>query len=186
MRSRRTTHGNRAARPASDAHDHSRAPARHPGRRTRRLLGLVAAISMTAVLAACSASDGGSDASDDSSRASRLVRVARTPAEGGGVRQRGRQRVRRRGRAGPEHRRDRRLDRPAPTGRPSRRAARHLDRAPSSLTSDDVREARRDVQRVVDASGGDVTEEQTDTDEDGELSTRGWCVRVPAGPSATR
>ena len=37
------------------------------------------------------------------------------------------------------------------------------------------------MQRVVDAQGGDVTEEQTDTDEDGEAVYARLVVRVPAG-----
>lgn len=49
-----------------------------------------------------------------------------------------------------------------------------------SLTSTDVGAARRDVQRVVDARGGQVSEEQTETDEDGEASYARLVVRVPA------
>ena len=43
--------------------------------------------------------------------------------------------------------------------------------------SEDVDETRRDVQQVVDAHGGDVTDEDSETDDDGETScARGsWC-----------
>lgn len=49
-----------------------------------------------------------------------------------------------------------------------------------SLTSKDVGETRREVQRIVDAQGGDVTEENTETDEDGETSYARLVIRVPS------
>jgi hypothetical protein len=49
-----------------------------------------------------------------------------------------------------------------------------------SLTSDDVAGTRREVQRVVDAQGGQITEETTDTDADGETSYSRLVVRVPS------
>ena len=59
--------------------------ARRPGRRSRRLLGLVAAISMTAVLAACSSDDGASDASYESSSGSSGSNESPAEVEGGGA-----------------------------------------------------------------------------------------------------
>src|SRR6476661_9226608 len=49
-----------------------------------------------------------------------------------------------------------------------------------SLASDDVAGTRQQVQRIVDAQGGDVTEENTETDEDGEASYSRFVIRVPS------
>ena len=49
-----------------------------------------------------------------------------------------------------------------------------------SLVSDDVATARRDVQRVVDAQQGTVSEEQTDTDDEGDASYSRLVIRVPS------
>jgi hypothetical protein len=156
-------------------------PTRHPGRRTRRLLGLAAAISMTAVLAACSSSDGGLDASEDSAgSADESSSASRDPGgDGGGSG----------GTAGSGSDGAAARERGSGATTSSTGAARApvaverhvISHGTVSLTSDDVREARRDVQRVVDASGGDITEEQTDTDEDGESVYARLVVRVPAG-----
>ena len=49
-----------------------------------------------------------------------------------------------------------------------------------SMSSKDVARTRQAVQRIVDAQGGDVTEESTETDEDGEASYSRFVVRVPS------
>lgn len=49
-----------------------------------------------------------------------------------------------------------------------------------SLTSKDVAGTRQQVQRIVDAQGGDVTEESTETDEDGATAYSRFVVRVPS------
>ncbi|RYC10418.1 DUF4349 domain-containing protein [Nocardioides zhouii] len=49
-----------------------------------------------------------------------------------------------------------------------------------SLSSKDVTETRQEVQRIVDAQGGDVTEENTETDEDGDTSYSRFVIRVPS------
>ncbi len=49
-----------------------------------------------------------------------------------------------------------------------------------SLSSKDVAGTRQEVQRIVDAQGGDVTEENTETDEDGKASYSRFVVRVPS------
>ena len=49
-----------------------------------------------------------------------------------------------------------------------------------SLSSKDVAATRRDVQRVVDAQGGEVTDESTETDDEGEASYARLVVRVPS------
>lgn len=48
------------------------------------------------------------------------------------------------------------------------------------LKSDDVAKARFDAQKVADQFGGEITDEQSDTDEDGELATVRLVVRVPS------
>lgn len=49
-----------------------------------------------------------------------------------------------------------------------------------SLAGEDVRATRRDVQRVVDAQGGEITDETTETDSDGDTSYVRMVVRVPS------
>lgn len=49
-----------------------------------------------------------------------------------------------------------------------------------SLSSKDVAGTRQEVQRIVDAQGGDVTEESTETDEDGATSYSRFVIRVPS------
>lgn len=49
-----------------------------------------------------------------------------------------------------------------------------------SLSSKDVAGTRQQVQRIVDAQGGDVTEESTETDEAGETSYARFVIRVPS------
>lgn len=162
--------------------------ARTPRRRARsRLVGLLttlaAAILMTAVLAACSSSDtsssdaGGSEASPGSGDVGATSEIA--PGEngdpGGGQAAQDRDTGATSGSANGSAT-------PGARNRPPVAVERHIiSTGTVSLTSDDVREARRDVQRVVDASGGDVTEEQTDTDEEGEAVYARLVVRVPAG-----
>ncbi|WP_159081288.1 DUF4349 domain-containing protein [Nocardioides sediminis] len=159
-----------------------------PRRRTRtgRLVGLLTtlatAILMTAVLAACSSSDtsssdaGGAEASygsGDDGAASEVAPSEAGDAEGGGEPSAAQDRDTGTSSGGAT---------PGARNRPPVAAERHIiSTGTVSLTSDDVREARRDVQRVVDASGGDVTEEQTDTDEEGEAVYARLVVRVPAG-----
>ncbi len=48
------------------------------------------------------------------------------------------------------------------------------------LKSDDVTKARFDAQKVADRFGGEITDEQSDTDKDGELATVRLVVRVPS------
>lgn len=49
-----------------------------------------------------------------------------------------------------------------------------------SLVSEDVATARRDVQRIVDTQQGTVSQEQTETDDDGDASYSRLVVRVPS------
>jgi hypothetical protein len=52
------------------------------------------------------------------------------------------------------------------------------------LRSRDVAGTRFDVRRIVDAYGGEVSDEQTDTDDDGEVVTAHLVLRVPAADFA--
>lgn len=54
-----------------------------------------------------------------------------------------------------------------------------------ALLSDDVATSRTDVQQVVDLHRGQVTEETTETDDDGDVSHARMVVRVPAAEFAT-
>ena len=138
-----------------------------------RLRMLLAVIPMTAVLAACSSSDSGADsaASGGGSEAGGQVaqELAEAPAAEGQVAQ-----DRATSAAGKA------------SGTPAERAvAGALDRAvissgTVSLVSDDVAEARRDVQRIVDAVRGQVGEEDTESDDDGDPVYARLVVRVPA------
>jgi hypothetical protein len=53
-----------------------------------------------------------------------------------------------------------------------------------SLRAPDVADARFDVQKVVDRYGGEISDERTDTDEDGKLHSTHLVVRVPAADFA--
>ena len=49
-----------------------------------------------------------------------------------------------------------------------------------SLSSKDVAGTRQEVQRIVDAQGGDITEESTETDDEGDASYSRFVIRVPS------
>jgi len=134
-------------------------------------------IPMTAVLAACSSSDSGGDSaagsdaggSASSSRGGGEVAPVEAEDAGGQVAQ---------DRANPSS------GAPGTAGR-ARATVGALDRAvissgTVSLVSDDVADARRDVQRVVDAVRGQVGEEDTESDDDGDPVYARLVVRVPA------
>ena len=53
-----------------------------------------------------------------------------------------------------------------------------------SLISDDVAKARRDVQRIVDAQQGTITEENTETDDEGTATYSRLVIRVPSSSFA--
>ena len=139
-----------------------------------RFAGILTAITMTAALAACSsASDSGSsDASSGGEMSDGMAAASPEMAEEDSV---GAQ-----ARGG---------DSATTTGStstvvddsaaPSERAV--ISTGTVSLRSKDVAEARREVQRVVDAQGGDITDENTETDDEGTTSYSRLVVRVP-GP----
>ncbi|MCY7402711.1 MAG: DUF4349 domain-containing protein [Nocardioides sp.] len=142
-----------------------------------RLAGILTAITMTAALAACSStsSDGGSDASSGSEMSDQVAADAPEMAADAGAG----------GKAGS---RSGAAESASSTGSastvadlsatPSERAV--ISTGTVSLQSRDVAEARREVQRVVDAQGGDVTDENTETDDEGTTSYSRLVVRVPS------
>jgi hypothetical protein len=50
-----------------------------------------------------------------------------------------------------------------------------------TLESKDVEQARFDVQKVVDGHGGEISDEQTATDDEGEIDRSRLVIRVPSG-----
>lgn len=141
-----------------------------------RAAGLLTAITMTAVLAACSSSSddsgGGSDAVSEvagSDTGSGAESGARSPApraaqdaseDGGGAAS------------------DDATGAQGPSTPEMERSV--ISSGTVSLVSKDVARTRQDVQRVVDAQGGEITEENTDTDDDGDTSYSRLVVRVPS------
>lgn len=141
-----------------------------------RATGLLAAITMTAALAACSASDsgGGSSADADTSSAfdgesgggsSGADGMAESPSgasrELGGA--------------------DDTTSSPSAGGPDAPQMERAVVSSGSvSLASTDVAETRQEVQRIVDVQGGDITEEDTTTDEEGSSSHSRFVIRVPS------
>jgi hypothetical protein len=142
-----------------------------------RAAGLLATITMTAVLAACSSSDsgGGSDADSstssydsESGASSGDLGTAESPSTG-------------RDAAGSDD------STSSSAGGPS---TPQMERAvvstgTVSLSSTDVTKTRQDVQRIVDAQGGDITEEDTRTDEEGGASYSRFVIRVPSNRFST-
>lgn len=138
-----------------------------------RLAGIITAITMTAALAACSsasdsASDGGADMSDEMAASAPEL----AESEPGGAT---------RGDAatgGDTTGSDTTSTVADLRTPPSERAV--ISTGTVSLRSKDVAEARREVQRVVDAQGGDITDENTETDDEGATSYSRLVVRVPS------
>lgn len=129
-----------------------------------RAAGVLTAITMTALLASCSGSDGGSDdgAADTASSAGSDA-SSRRAADSAGTDAGATDRVAKAGTA------------PAPA---TERAI--IATGAVSLVSKDVAETRREVQRIADLQGGDVTEEDTETDDEGETSYARLVLRVPS------
>lgn len=136
-----------------------------------RLAGIITAITMTAALAACSsASDSASDGDTSDEMAASAPELAES--EPGGAT---------RGDAatgGDTTGSDTTSTVADLRTPPSERAV--ISTGTVSLRSKDVAEARREVQRVVDAQGGDITDENTETDDEGATSYSRLVVRVPS------
>lgn len=147
-----------------------------------RAAGILTAITMTAVLAACSASDSAGDSSSDSAGESASDGggdAATSESSSAGSTQAPSASNRELGDAGTV----------AGTGT-GIAATPQMERAiiasgAISLTSKDVGETRREVQRIVDAEGGDITEENTEAGEDGDTSYARLVIRVPSSAFGT-
>ena len=140
-----------------------------------RAVGVLTAITMTVLMAACSTSgaDGGADAdsatssfdseSGGGSSGDTGAALAEAPSEAS------------RDLAGSD-------DTGSSSGSPStpqmERAV--ISSGTVSLSSKDVAETRQQVQRIVDAQGGDITEESTETDDEGDASYSRFVIRVPS------
>lgn len=149
--------------------------------RTARLL---TALTMTALLAACSADDtddaasgeASSETSGDSAGSSSGSGADRSTSQGD-LAESG-------GAASADGSAEGAAGGPAdgPTAPELRRSV--ISSGTVSLAGEDVRETRRDVQRVVDTQGGEITEETTETDSEGDTSYVRMVVRVPSGKFA--
>jgi hypothetical protein len=143
-----------------------------------RTAGLLTALTMTALLAACSADDGGNDAasgdvssetSSDSSGSSSESGPARSAlqSDAGGS---------------SDDSTDATSDAASGQGGPTTAELQRsvISSGTVSLAGEDVRATRQDVQRVVDAQGGEITDESSETDSDGDTSYVRMVVRVPS------
>ncbi len=151
--------------------------------RGRRAAGLIAALTMTATFAACSssagdsASDGGG--SDTVSSSEMAPNEASEPQFSDGD-------------TGAQ---DKSADSGSSDSYGEESASSPAARAPAierhvistgtvSLVSDDVATARRDVQRIVDSQHGSISEENTETDDEGTATYSRLVIRVPSSSFA--
>jgi hypothetical protein len=142
-----------------------------------RAAGILTALTMTVLLAACSTSGGDAGSSD-------VASVGESADGGSGGGDAG---VTSRDFAGAEDAASSGSSGSAPSSGSGSKVATtpQMERAvissgTVSLSSTDVAGTRQEVQRIVDAQGGDVTEENTETDEDGETSYSRFVIRVPS------
>jgi hypothetical protein len=136
-----------------------------------RAAGVLTAITMTAVLAACSANDSAGDASEASAGRSSDGGADSGTSEGAGT-------EREFGSSDDSSSGAGSGASPGSTVTPQQRSI--IASGTVSLASKDVGETRREVQRIVDAQGGTVTDESTETDDDGDTSYARLVVRVPS------
>ncbi len=139
-----------------------------------RAVGVLTAITMTVLMAACSTSgsDSGSDAdsptaSFDSESGGGAGGTGSAPGEAPNAASRDL--------AGA----DDTGSSPGSAGTPQMERA-VISSGTVSLSSKDVAETRQQVQRIVDAQGGDITEENTETDDEGDTSYARFVIRVPS------
>jgi hypothetical protein len=137
-----------------------------------RAAGILTAITMTALVAACSADDSGGDAGmSDASSAGQADGGSADSAEAPSV--------------GTSRELATREDAATSSSGGDATTALATERAiiangTISLVSKDVGETRRDVQRIVDVQGGAITEENTETDDEGDTSYSRLVIRVPS------
>ena len=132
-----------------------------PRRRKAPVLLAGVAISLAAALGACSSGSGGSDAGGSGGADSMSAAEPAAPAERGGVAADG---------AGDT----------ASVARVAVQERAVISVGTVSLSSTDVRASRNEVQRIVDAGRGEITGEETQTDDDGDVSWSRLEVRVPS------
>jgi hypothetical protein len=153
-----------------------------PGLRSRRTAGLIAALTMTATLAACSsAGDSGADAGSADSQ-SEVATSDGSEREFSGGEEGGDQ-----GKASDSLAGDSNFSGDTSASSPARPPAieRHkISTGTVSLVSDDVAGARREVQRIVDAQKGTISEESTETDDEGTATYARLVIRVPSSSFA--
>ena len=142
-----------------------------PGGRTA---GLIVALTMTATLAACSSAD--SDESSSGSGATMSEPSAQDSDRSFGSQSGGEDA------ATAEKAASNSVTRTALQTPPIERHV--ISTGTVSLISDDVAQARRDVQRIVDAQQGTISEENTETDDEGVASYSRLVVRVPSSSFA--
>ena len=142
--------------------------------RGRRAAGLIAALIMTvAALAACSSTsdgDSGGSTADVSSESSAGAGSDSAGSDGplGGEE------------AGEPAASSPRTTSSSSPARPPAIERHVISNGTVSLVSDDVAKARRDVQRIVDAQQGTVSEENTETDDKGVATYSRLVIRVPS------
>ena len=139
------------------------------------LTGLLTALTMTALLAACSSAESGGDAASGEASSETSSDVAGGSSNGTSGSD---------GRSAAESDNGDATDDTA-NGSADRPTTPEMQRSvissgTVSLAGEDVRETRRDVQRVVDAQGGEITDETTETDSDGDTAYVRMVVRVPS------
>lgn len=148
-----------------------------PRARTARLL---TALTMTAVLAACSADDSGDAVSGEASSETSgdsAGNSADTSSGSGADRSTSQGDLAESGDAASTDGSADGSD--SPTTAELQRSV--ISSGTVSLAGEDVRETRRDVQRVVDTQGGEITDETTETDSEGDTAYVRMVVRVPSG-----
>jgi hypothetical protein len=147
-----------------------------------RTAGLLTALTMTALLAACSADDSGGDAASEDMSSETSSGTAGSSS--GSSSESGAGRSGSQSDAGgssadsTDAASDASSGQDGPTAPDLQRSV--ISSGTVSLAGEDVRATRQDVQRVVDAQGGEITDESTETDSDGDTSYVRMVVRVPS------
>lgn len=143
-----------------------------------RAAGLLIALTTTAALAACSTSDSGSDAVSGESAPASTESGAGSGAGSGADSDSRTGTGSEAGGGADGSASDRAGTSDGPTTPQMERSV--ISSGTVSLAGEDVRATRREVQRVVDATGGEVTEETSETDSEGDTSYVRLVVRVPS------
>ena len=139
-----------------------------------RAAGVLTALTMTVLLAACSSSDSAGDSGADSATSS-----FDNGSGGGSAGDTGSMLAEAPSAASRDAAGNDDTSSSSGPGTPQMERA-VISSGTVSLSSTDVAETRQQVQRIVDAQGGDVTEESSETDDDGDTSYSRFVVRVPS------